>query len=101
MWVGEPDVRSRDMGNIGKCLDCDGQLDKVIPSIFVMNTIHKSVPHLMVTSCLKCHKEFLIERAEPHGIRGTVVSIPKGEGYRQSIFWADEGELIVGGEERV
>lgn len=82
---------------IGDCLECGNTLSKLIPSTFVISTLQKYMPDVMAASCIKCHRDFLIQRVKPYGVRGTITM---REGWHQSIFFADEGELIVSqGEE--
>jgi hypothetical protein len=61
--------------------------------------IQKNMPEVMAVSCtlVKCqHYMVLVERAEPHGLRGTVRYYKDAKGNEhQEIFFADRGELIV------
>ena len=104
---GEPVDGSRDMTlsslreGIGDCLECGWKLSRVIPSTFVSSTIQKYMPEVMAASCIKCHREFLIQRVDPHGVRGTIMNRKSGKGWHQSIFFADGGELVVGQEEEI
>ena len=84
---------------IGNCIECGATLSRVVPSILVISTIRKYMPEVMAVSCFKCRREFLVQRVDPHGVRGTIVSTKSGEGWHQSIFIADGGELIIGKEE--
>ena len=80
-----------------KCLWCDSDLGlaKVIPNIFLMETVHRYAPDALVMMCLGCNREVLVNKKEPHGIVGTVEKL---DGSSESIFICDDGELIVGGE---
>lgn len=84
---------------IGDCLECGNTLSRMIPSTFVINTLQKYMPEVMAASCIKCHRDFLIQRVKPYGVRGTITR-KKEDIWQESIFFADEGELIVSqGEE--
>ena len=84
---------------LGCCLWCGAPLNRVLPNGFLSNAIQTNMPEVMAVSCtlVKCEQYMvLVERKEPHGIRGTVRHYVDASGKEhQEIFFADGGELIV------
>lgn len=82
------------------CIFCDGELSRVVPSVFVIRSIQKYMPEAMAALCLVCHRQMLVLRKPPYAIIGTVNTTWLSNGnMHQRIFFADGGELIIGKEE--
>lgn len=81
---------------MSNCLWCGDRYVRLVPNVYLINAIQKHMRDVMSVKCLRCNKTVLVERAEPHGLRGTVRYYKDAGGNEhQEIFFADRGELIV------
>ena len=82
-----------------KCLWCDGELDRIVPTVALSNAIRTVWPEVMAVACKKCHLEVLVMQKFPHTLVGTVKYTPLVNGNLHfQAFFAMDGELIVGHE---